>query len=184
MKSLVRIGIVSLAAAVVLFAAFHHMRAQGERSPNAVNGPQASSESTPEFVTKTSVAHTLLTTYITQNLGFPPTAETGGSYLAIDGLTTFKCPWPGCTLEIEQSVEVGGVSYADNPWSLSVVVDGSVLGYSPEIGLVPSDGSYVTGNVNQSAPLTPGKHTVQSLVLSNDGLNLGSSHINYRVYVP
>jgi len=92
MKRLVRMGFVSLAAAVVLFAAFHHMRAQGERSPSAVNAPQASSQSAPEFVTKTSVARTLLATYINQR--YAGVSEASYGNVAIDGLTTIKCPCP------------------------------------------------------------------------------------------
>ena len=182
MKRLVRIGFVSLAAAVVLFAAFHRMRAQGERSPNAVNAPQASSQSTPEFVTKTSVARTLLATYINQ--GYSGTTEPSYEGVAIDGLTTIKCPWPGCTLEIEQNVQIGNVNYADNTWYLYVDVDGSQFLAGEAIGQTPLDSDYATGTLIQSGTLTPGTHTVQSFVLSVKGLYLSNYHIDYRVYRP
>jgi hypothetical protein len=111
------------------------------------------------------------------------TEETGGVNLPVDNLTTFKCLLP-CTLEIEQTVQVGAVSYAANWWAPVVNVDGSPLAYSPFVGQVPTDDSYVLATVNQSISLKPGTHTVQSFVYSYYGLYLEDYHINYRVYTP
>jgi len=185
MKRLVRIGIVSLGAAVVLLAAFHYMRAQGELSSNAVSAPQPHSAI---FVTNgpssKPVSHDLQTTYFTQglNVGIP---ETAYDSVAVDNPTTFKCCYPkGCTLEIEQSMQVGGVSYVSNLWAPIVKLDGGYLAYSPWVGETPTDGFYVLATSNQSIQVTPGTHTVQSFVISIYGLNLYNFHINYRVYVP
>lgn len=184
MKRLLRIGIVSLAAAVVLFAASQHIRAQGKWPSN--EAPKASSASPTNDTSSKPVGHTLLTTYFTQAYVFPHiTYETGDEYLAVDDPTTIKCPFfRGCTLEIEQSVDVGGVTSSGNWWGPFVQVDGSYTDYSPPVGETPTDGSYVLVTSNQSTPLTPGKHTVQSFVYSYFGLYICSYHINYRVYIP
>jgi len=183
MKRLVSAVILSLVAAVVLFAAFHYMRAQGETSNDMFSAPQASSTSKTDDSSSKPVPHTLLTTYFTQG-DRGGAAETAYEALPVDNPTTFKCRWPGCTLEIEQSMQVNGSS-ADNEWALLIYVDGSPsFSYSPWVGEVPSDGSYVLATSNQSIPVTPGKHTVQSYVGSKYGLALWNYHINYRVYAP
>jgi hypothetical protein len=113
--------------------------------------------------------------------------ETGETYLALDSPTTIKCPFfppGGCTLEIEQSVAVGGVDSTGNWWGPFVKVDGSFTSYSPPVGETPTDYSFVLATSNQSTTLTPGKHTVQSFVYSYDGLHVDSYHITYRVYAP
>ncbi len=179
MKRLLRIGIPSLAAAVVLFAAFHYIRAQGQMSPNAVKAPKAL---VVPATTGPNVPHVLLATYMNQVLN-SGISESAGINQTVDGLVTFKCLLP-CTLEIEQSVQAGEVYYTGNYWYIGVFMDGSPLPYGPFQGYLPSDGTWVVGNVNQSISLTPGTHTVQSFVVSYAGLIVEDYHMNYRVYTP
>ncbi|MGO8733099.1 MAG: hypothetical protein ACLQVM_09925 [Terriglobia bacterium] len=189
MKRLLRIGIVSLGAAVVLFAAFHYMRAQGETSSSVVEAPEALSADKRADSPTQAVPHTLLTTYFTQagTMTTPLTmAEGAEDYLAVDNPTTFKCQFPkGCTLEIEQSMQVGeGPNVNANYWAPLVYVDGTMLSYTPWVGEVPPLTNYVLATSNQSTAVTPGKHTVQSYVWSDSGLTVRFYHITYRVYVP
>jgi hypothetical protein len=174
MKRLLRIGIASLAAAVVLFAASHYVRAQGTWPSN---GASQTNDPSRHYTT-------LLKTYSTQAYVYPYIKyETGGEHLALDGVTTFECPvLDGCTLEIEVSVDVGDVDSPDNWWGPFVQVDGSWLSYSPPVGETPTDKSYVLVTSNLSTPVTFGKHKVQSFVYSYDGLYVCSYHINYRVF--
>ena len=184
MKRLVRIGIVSMAAAVVLFAAFHYMRAQGEGPSSVVKAPHALSAPLTVGPPSKPVSHDLQTTYFTQGLCVD-IPETAGEFVAVDNPTTFKCWFPkGCTLEIEQSMQVGGVTHVSNAWGPVVQLDGVYLQYSPLVGETPTDGYYVLGTSNQSILVTRGTHTVQSFVSSWYGLHVYNYHINYRVYVP
>jgi len=187
MKRLVMIGIASLAAAVVLFAAFHYIRAQGQGTWPSHEALKASSvPKTNDLSSSKPVYHNLLKTFFTQDYVFPYIKyETGYEHLALDDVTTFQCPsLLGCTLEIEVSVDVGDVSHADNWWGPFVQVDGVYTGYNPPVGETPTDESYVLVTSSQSTPVTFGKHTVQSFVFSYYGLYVCSYHINYRVYAP
>ena len=177
MKRLLRIGIVSLAAAVMLPAAFHFMRAQGE-VPSDSEANHALVDPSGTFV-----AHTLLGTYFTQ--GCPETIYPGPAHNwhGFDNPTTFRC-WRPCTLEVEETVNVGNMTVASNYWALGGRVDGSGLPNWSWTGTVPSDESWVQGAFNQSIPLTPGSHTVQSFIMSTDGVQLGVYHVNYRIYEP
>jgi hypothetical protein len=185
MKRLVSIVIVSLVAAVVLFAAFHHMRAQGETSTSVFKSAQAAVASKTDDHSSKPVSHTLLTTYFTQLTTGTSTPITPASEdNPIDNPTTFKCPWPGCTLEIEQSVQMCAGSASGNGWAPLAQVDGNWLSYSPYVGEVPADGKCVLTTSNQTTAVTPGKHTVQSFVWADDAASLANWHINYRVYIP
>jgi hypothetical protein len=185
MKRLLRRGIVSLAAAIVIFAAFHYMRAQGESSTSVFKAAQAAVASITNDLSSRPVSHTLLTTYFNQLSTSSATPITAASFdNPIDNPTTFRCPWPGCTLEIEQSVQMCYGSDTGNRWALLAKMDGIWLDYSPYVGEVPSDTDCVLATSNQTTAVTPGRHTVQSFVYADDAADLGSWHINYRVYVP
>jgi hypothetical protein len=102
----------------------------------------------------------------------------------LDNQTTITCPWDarGCVLEIEQTAEVGTEAYSGDEWSLEVLLDGGWL-YSPIEGYMTFY-SYGVGTYDQSVPIGPGKHCVQSFVAVEDGeYYLLSYHVNYRVYV-
>ena len=187
MKQLVRIASMVFAAAMVLLAAFQVVRAEGKWPSNAALKPPAASK-TNDPPGKT-VPHILLTTYFTQkyygwqivDLPF----ETADENAALDKPITLTCPLSqGCTLEIEQSVGVGGVSSSGNWWGPFVQVDGDYLSYGPPVGETPTDESFILTTSHQSTPLTAGTHTVQSSVYSFYGLYISSYHITYRVYAP
>jgi hypothetical protein len=185
MKRLLRIGIVTLAAAVVLFAAFHFVRAQGEGQGSRSRKP------TPQFVEPLTyvtgspgVPHFLTANYFSQ--GFPETWESAGVPHPVDSLTTFKCPLP-CTLEIDQKVNVGWNDGEPADWIwLGAVVDGSLTTapYYTAVDELPEDESWVMGVMDQTVCLKAGTHTVQSWLEADQGAELWDYHINYRVYVP
>jgi hypothetical protein len=179
MKRLLKIGIPSLAAAVVLFAAFHYIRAQGEGPGTVAKTPEALV--TPAVIGLPAVAHVLYWTYMTNATPLSGTSESAGLF-AIDSPLEFTCHLP-CTLEIEQSAQLGYVDYTSNEVDLGALLDGSLTLF-PIVGETATDYSYTSFNYTQSFSLKPGTHTVQSYGESSDGVYLGFYHMNYRVYVP
>jgi len=176
MKRLLSIGIVSLAAAMVLFVAFHHTRAQGESS--AAWGPTHLSATQKSDPLPKNLNHELFRTYFVH---VPGTTEPAGPS-ALDSGTTFKC-WLPCTLEVEQNVQVGNNTKTGNTWGLGVMLDGSLVA-TPFVGEAPTDTSYVIGTYVYTTSLDPGTHTVQSWIDTDDGLVLGFNNLTYRIYVP
>ena len=185
MKRLLRIGIVSLSAAVVLFAAYHYLRAQGQATPPATPHPLVD----PISVSPPAPPQVLKETIFSQ--GYPQTsgAETGGTIYAIDSPNTFRC-WRPCTLEVDQKVNEGNFgtpSATDNWLWLAFVVDGPAPTVGTEapfyaVDELPTDGSWVMGVLDTTVSLKPGTHTVQSFVYLNHDGTLWDYHINYRIY--
>jgi hypothetical protein len=107
-------------------------------------------------------------------------------FVAMDSLVTFKCPSPSCTASAEQSVQIGG-SVSGNRFAICTYVDGAEMTqpYCPYLGYVSSDGSFVSGSFTQSASgITPGNHTLQTFLYTDDGGDLGIFNITYRLYTP
>lgn len=181
MKRLLRIGMVFLGAAVLLFAASRIIRAQGKwpgsSGPKASVAPQTTTDPRPMI---------LFSTYVTQAYyAFEGPYETGDETVPVDSPTTIKCPDPrGCTLEIEPSIDVGGVDSEGNWWGPFISVDGGpFLPYAPPVGETPTDDSYILNTSKQSTTVTCGPHTVQTYVYSFYGLYIWSYYNTYRVYV-
>jgi hypothetical protein len=177
-------GLVCLAAAVLLFVAFHRMRAQGDRPSHVIPAAQALSLHQNHGNHGRFGPHeNLLATYFAEGDLYPAGVETAGQFLPLDDPTTFVCPArEGCTLEIDQSVQVGGQETAGNTWGPVVYVDGLPTSYSPMVGEVPTDLSYALVTSNQTTAVTQGTHTVQSLAWSTYGMGLGTYNIVYRVF--
>ena len=178
MKRLLRIGIVSLAAAVVLFAALPYMRAQGASSSTSPKKPEVLAEFKGS---DRSVPHLLVATYMTDAAPSSFTEESAG-FFTIDDTVTFKCLLP-CTLEVDQTAQLGDVDYTSNEVAVGPILDGSYTG-GPYAGETATDNSSATFHYTESFPLTPGTHTVQAWGDSTYGVGLGFYHNNYRVYVP
>jgi hypothetical protein len=180
-------GIVSLAAAVVLFAAFCHLRAQEEKRPStATSLASAQVEPQTSELAVAGVPHRLLATYVNHG-NLDGELQSGTVFLPLDSLTSIKCPNPtGCTLEVEQNVEVGGVTYADNGWVAFPLLDGGVPGasYIFSAGNTLTDGNNSVGTCDSTFSMTYGTHTVRTLVASTYGVRVYAYNINYRVYAP
>jgi hypothetical protein len=185
MKQFIRMGLVTLTAAVVLFAAFHRLRAQGERPGHVIRAAGAVSLHTPgDWHSHRGPHATLLATYFAEGDLYPTGVESAGQFLPLDEPTTLECPaYQGCTVEADQSVQVGGQEATGNTWGPVVYVDGIATSYAPTVGEVPSDSSFALVTSNQSILVTQGTHTVQSLAWSTLGMNLGTYSIVYRVFV-
>jgi hypothetical protein len=189
MKRLLRIVIVSLAAAVVLFVAAHLNRAQGKGGKNGGSVPAVlpatSTSSTP------GLPHVLVASYMTQGLPEAPTSLTGSTwYPEESNPLSFKCLTP-CTLEIQNSVNLGdSTDYSGAyDWYLETLVDGSPapiaqLPDGTDIATVGPDGASVQGTLDQFVCLPRGTHTVQTEVKSDQDANLFWWENNYRVYIP
>jgi hypothetical protein len=183
MKRLLRIGIVSLAAAGVLFAAFHFTRAQGQAPWKTKKFSPAPKVSQSDLSSK-PVQHNLVKTFFTQAYydGGGPSipAETD---FGLDSPNTFYC-WLPCTLEVDAKVEVWNGKAADNWLWVGVLVDGEDLGEGVPVAEVPEDGSIVVGPFDWNVSLQPGTHTVQSFVGADAEVSLVGWHNNYRIYFP
>jgi len=176
-KRLLRIAIVSLAAVMVLFAAFHFMRAQGNPSGSVTLDKPLMAESS---VTSDPVGHYLERTYMVQ--GVPETTEAAGALWIDPSATSFRC-WRPCTLEASITAGLGNVDYASNTFDYGYSVDGGLVLARP-IGTVPSDYSPVMGTWSESFSLSPGAHTVQSRGFTIYGAELYDYHIDYKIYEP
>jgi hypothetical protein len=183
MKRLLRIGIVSLAAGVVLFAAFHYIRAQG-KGYSGLTPPPAPVLPKVLPPDPRRALHVLLASYITQD--YPWIELDAGDYywsFLESAPTFFTCLTP-CTLEINQNVSVLGGSASSNELWFAYILDGNFSWWWP-VTPVPSDGSAVEGTVGLNVSLTPGKHCIWSLVSTWPNNSwVAYYHNDYRVYVP
>ena len=175
MKRLLRIGIVTLAAAVVLFAAFHFVRAQGKGSQPLV--VPSTTRSDP------AVPHVLFWTYLTGAYSSYTELSPAETWIPIDSQTKFTCLLP-CTLEVEQTDYVGDNYTPGNWWGLGFSVDSGSPYWLQEPDL-PTDGAYWEAIWVWSLSLGAGSHTVQSFAESYKGAGYSLAyHMTYRVYAP
>jgi hypothetical protein len=165
-------------AAAVLFAAYHHVRAQG----------QATSKATPTSVTATPAPegfvgpHVLNGTYFTFGNNVVPV---GAGFQALDIPTTVTCANSnGCAIGIEQQVQMGENTTATNRWAICSQVDGLFLStpYCPYVGYLPTDGSFMAASFAQQTSVATGSHTVQTYVYTDYGASESIYTIIYRVY--
>ena len=120
--------------------------------------------------------------------GQPVVSDPAGT-VNIDPVANFTCVGPTtCTLSSEIKVQVGGDVTSDNVVSLCAEVDGQLMDEPegcPFLGEVNWDGLYHvldwTANMSKVAP---GKHTIQSQIYSNYGIDLYEYNITYRLYKP
>ncbi len=101
------------------------------------------------------------------------------------GATTITCPGPGsCLIEIDDFVQIGS-NAADNLWSICAKVDGVYVDtpYGPYQGYTHIAGQYLysVGSFVQFAVVSPGTHTVQTFIYSQDGLTESIWSISYKV---
>ena len=133
-----------------------------------------------------SVKHITLNSVIDYGLGG---AMLGPVHNTID-TTNIVCPstaTKGCTVGFESMVQVGGNSASTKtPWAICHRVDGVLTNPTcPVQGVVPTDGSYVTGTSLQNLTVGIGTHTVTTDVwLGNNGATLGTWQSNYATYTP
>ncbi len=190
MKRLLSIGIATLAAAVVLFAALRYVRAQGGASKHGTtNVPAVLPATIPSAVP--GLPHILVASYMTQGLLATPMSMTGGDwYPEESNPLSFKCTIP-CTLEIQNSVNLGNSPDYTGAyeWYVETFVDGNPapianLPNGTDIATVGPDGAAVQGTLDQFVCLPKGTHTVYTEVKSDQDAYLYWWENNYRVHVP
>ena len=175
MKRLVTIA-VAVAVVVALFGAYHHVRAQENARPSSpFRG------AVPPAVVLAS--HSLITTYIDQGSA---SVTLPAGFTAIDSPVTINCSnVAGCTIGAESWAELGGQTTANNRWAICTQVDGSIVGFCPYLGTLPTDSSYVTGSLNNAVGVSVGTHTVQALAYNSaGGAFLAQYNNTYHVYRP
>lgn len=186
MKRLVKLGVASLAAAVVLFAAYHHVRAQEKRPNNLMSAAPANVEAQTSEAAVAGIPHSLLATYINSG-NLDGESEAGTEFLALDSLTSIRCPnHAGCTLEVEENVELGGSTAAGNGFNIFPLIDGAPPGasYITSAGQTLPDGGLAVTTCVSTYSITYGTHTIQTSVVSTYGMNVGHYNNSYRVYAP
>ena len=182
----------SLVLLMLLMATAISLGAQelGQNGPNPSPQVQPSFGASPRNGVGNNIqiggSHTLYATYAKYNntVTFKPSG-----YAQLDDATTVTCPGPSsCLIEFDQFVEVGG-SGSDNPWAIWSALDGNLVSEpdGPWQGYVNFGGNYFwkTGSGFQFAGgVSPGQHTVQTYVYSQDGVEVGIWALKYQVYQP
>jgi hypothetical protein len=133
--------------------------------------------------TTVTVGNTIISS---SNKGPTTTTTSGGA--AIDSKKTIDCiSSKGCVLLLQAMVEVANKG-TPSAWAICVLVDKSVLGANPNCpvqGTLPPSGTSPadteTGNVQQSAIVKKGKHTVQTGIFVNVKVKVGSWQTTYTL---
>jgi hypothetical protein len=177
MKKLVTIA-VTIALGIALLGARYHARAEaGNARPNS---PVKWSGPIPPPISLAN--HTLTGTYIDEG---DLVSVVGSGFQPVDTPVTITCGnSAGCTIGAEHWLQVGGQSATGNRWAICTEVDGTVQFLCPFQGYVPSDGSYATGSFNLAVAVTQGTHTVQEVLYTDDGAEIGDYNNTYHRYKP
>jgi hypothetical protein len=122
-------------------------------------------------------------------------AVVDSGYQPIDLPTKINCSpifWPyfpsGCTISVEDDVQLEGNGTAENSWAICTKVDGKFIDTPgcPSQGYLPtSANASVVGHWSQQKMLSSSSaHTVQTFVFTAHGGSIGTYNITYRVYQP
>jgi hypothetical protein len=173
MKKLLAIT-ATVAIAITLFGASHHVRAQGSQRPYGPPGAYL-----PASAPATIPSHTLITSYF----DYGDSGASGSGYQAVDGAFNTNCTSvAGCTVELDSWVDVGSSSGAE--LGICLFVDGVQAPDCPYIAFLPSNGDFVTSSAGQTVAVGPGTHTLQTLIFTTSGATIAFYHNNYHLYRP
>jgi hypothetical protein len=166
--------------AIGVGTARRYARAQDQGSARPMEAPGGNSS--PAALT--SGVHSLAATYLSTSIF---NREVGPSYQPLDQAITIVCGNPaGCTIGVEQHVQVGLSTKPNNGWAICTQVDGNYI-ETPGCawqGYLPDDSFYVVGSWAQQTSVAVGKHTVQTYIYTDDGVQEDDYSIVYRVYNP
>jgi len=176
MRKLITIS-VGVAIAIGLFGVHHPVRAAGNDlvgRPILGDGPAK---------LPPTQNHKLIKTYV--DVGAPDATD-GSGFTAIDSPVTVNCGnAAGCTIVVTSFAEPGGQSSSGDSWGICTSLDGVIgAGICTFQGVVPSDGSYISGSFTNVLSVAKGKHTVQAEVYLSVGATLAQYSNTYDVYIP
>jgi hypothetical protein len=116
------------------------------------------------------------------NLG----ATVPAGFAPVDAATNLRCPGTRtCTFEADQNLQV--FSSTSTAWAICTSVDGNFMAEPscPYLGLAGGTGFFQTGTFAQSmSGITPGTHSVQTFVYSDNGLDVYNYAFVYHIYTP
>ena len=176
MRKLIPICI-AVALAIALLGTHYHVRAEeryvvgspilGQRLPNL---PPA-------------VNHKLTHSYV--DVG-APSASDGSGFTAIDSPVTINCGnSAGCTIVVTSFAEPGGQTSSGNAWGICTNLDGTIgAGICTFQGVLPSDGSFVSGSFTNVLSVAKGTHTVQAELFLDATATLAQYSNTYSQYAP
>jgi hypothetical protein len=181
MSRFMKVGLVATVVFLV-FATYHRASAQ-QRAATAKRP-----ESVPALTAEPDVAtnHVLQRTYVNSDTpsvfaSVPP----GGQ--PIDALTTISCPGTTgtCTIEFDQSIQLYTTSNSIDSVSFCAELDGSGPDCPTLAYPLPAPGTYTTVTFPQRiSGVSHGTHTVQSAIVTGNGIDVGYYTFTYRVYKP
>ena len=176
MRKLIPICI-AIALAVALFGTLYHVRAE-ERS---VAGSPILGQRLPNL--PPAVNHKLTHTYV--DIGAPGASD-GSGFTAIDSPVTINCGnTAGCTIVVTSFAEPGGQTSSGNAWGICTSLDGTVgAGICTYQGVLPTDGSFVSGSFTNVLSVAKGTHTVQAELFLDATATLAQYSNTYSQYAP
>jgi hypothetical protein len=174
----------SLAIVVlVVFATCHHASAQ-QRAATAKT-PEPVPALTPE-PDAAATNHVLQRTYVNSAAPSFFTSVPAGTQ-PIDALTTITCPGTTgtCTIEFDQSIQLYATSSSTDLFNFCAELDGSAPACPALVYPLPAPGTYLTVTFPQRiSGVSHGTHTVQSAIITGNGIDVGYYTFTYHVYKP
>ena len=176
MRKLITIS-VAVAFAVALFGVRYHVRA----AEHYVAGSPIQGQRLRDVPATQN--HRLVKTYADIAA---PAASDGSGFTAIDSPVNINCTnAAGCTVVVTSFAEPGGQTSSGDQWGICTSLDGTIgAGICTYQGVLPTDGTYVSGSFTNVVPVTKGKHTVQAELYLTSGAALAQYSNTYSVYEP
>jgi hypothetical protein len=177
-------GLSVVALALVGFAAYRHVSAQ--QRPETAKRPEPALVLTgePEVA---ATNHVLERTYVNSAAPSFFGSVPGGQPEPIDALTTVLCPGTTgtCTIVVDQNIQLYATSTTVDLLSLCFEVDGSAATCPTLVYPTPAPNTYFPVTFSQEITgVSPGDHTVQSAIWTNNGIDVGYYTFTYHVYKP
>jgi len=176
MRKLIPICI-AVALAIALFGTLYHVRAEEQH----VVGSPILGQKPPNLPPAQN--HKLTHTFV--DIGAPDASD-GAGFTAIDSPVTINCGnSAGCTIVVTSFAEPGGQTTSGNAWGICTNLDGTNgAGICTYQGVLPSDGSYVSGSFTNVLTVAHGSHTVQAELYLSAGALLAQYSNTYSQYAP
>ena len=176
MRKLIPICI-AIALAVALLGTRYHVRAEEQH----VVGSPILGQRLPDLPPTTN--HKLSHTFV--DIGAPSASDASG-FTAIDSPVTINCGnTAGCTIVVTSFAEPGGQTTSGVQWGICTNLDGSTgAGICTYQGVLPSDGTYVSGSFTNVLTVAHGTHTVQAELFLTSAAVLAQYSNTYNQYAP